>query len=141
MRYLKTFENHSNDSITENKFNESVDNLSSFYNEYKELCDHDDLGNHELWMEIGQLTLKHGLSKEDVKNILDNYDCSFDINRFLLSTYNSWETDLTAEIGETNYGRRTLLITHEGDNVRLTIRNDGKEVDIIVNKEQLKSHL
>lgn len=53
------------------------------------------MGNHELWTEIGQLTVEYEFSKEDVKNVLDNFDCSFDTHKFLEDTYQSWVGEKT----------------------------------------------
>lgn len=77
------------------KFNESnQDKLSKFHKEYEELCKDEDLGNHELWTEIGQLTLKYDLTKDDVLFILNNFNCKFDVNGFLKQTWSDWDDNL-----------------------------------------------
>lgn len=83
IKNIQTFEQHTNEN--------NSDELIRFYNEYKELCDRDDLGNHELWTEIGQLTLKHNLTKDDVLYVLNNFDCNFDIHNFLKQTWEDWD--------------------------------------------------
>jgi hypothetical protein len=85
------------------KFNENYTNKESkivnFYNDYinllKQSDDEDDeeenyLTDNEKLTEVGQLTLKYNLSKEDVKYILDNYDISLDIDKLLQYTYDNW---------------------------------------------------
>jgi hypothetical protein len=75
------------------KFNENnQDKLINFYEEYKKLCKEEDLGNHELWVEIGQLTLKYDLSKDDVLYILNNFNCKFDVFGFLKQTLEDWDS-------------------------------------------------
>jgi acid phosphatase class B len=77
------------------KFNESnQDKLSKFHKEYEELCKDEDLGNHELWTEIGQLTLKYDLTKDDVLFVLNNFNCKFDVNGFLKQTWSDWDDNL-----------------------------------------------
>jgi hypothetical protein len=77
------------------KFNEdNQDKLSIFHREYEELCSNDELGNHELWTEIGQLTLKYNLTKDDVLYVLNNFNCKFDINKLLKQTWSDWEDNL-----------------------------------------------
>lgn len=77
------------------KFNESnKENLSKFYKEYKKLCRDEDLSNYELWTEIGQLTLKYDLTKDDVLYILNNFNCDFDIYKSLQQTLEYWDDDL-----------------------------------------------
>lgn len=88
-----------------NKNNDEMSNmrLDSFYKDYKKIFDYneddfeqgDEPSNYELMMAVGQLTLEHDMTREDVKNILDNYDCRFDINHFLQSTYDEWVEDNT----------------------------------------------
>jgi len=79
------------------RFNESSNNkLDNFYKDYKELFNLEpgnEYTNHELWTEVGQLTLKHDMTKQDVKEILDNYDCNFDFYNFLQSTYEEWNEE------------------------------------------------
>lgn len=79
------------------RFNESINktNIDNYYRAYKawlteEPEEDNEPTNYERWMEVGQLTIKHHLSKEDVKYILDNYDTSFDWDGLLQSTYDKW---------------------------------------------------
>lgn len=44
----------------------------------------------DLYDSLGELCLKYDLTKEDVKFVLDNYDCEFDVDKLLQSTYDSW---------------------------------------------------
>jgi hypothetical protein len=75
------------------KLNENslADRLSNFYSEYRELCNIEDFDNIDLWTEIGQLTLKYKLTKSEVKHVLENFNCRFDINRFLEQTLKDWD--------------------------------------------------
>ena len=65
--------------------------FDNFYQEYKDLFEVEDYDNYEVLTEVGQLTLKYNLSKENVKEILSNYDTSFDTHNFLQSTYDDWD--------------------------------------------------
>lgn len=69
-------------------------NVKDFYKEYKKLFfDNNDYDNIELFQEIGELTIQHKLSKDDVKIILSGVDTSFDYSRFLQSTLDHWDDE------------------------------------------------
>ena len=85
------------------KFNEEVGDprevkLEDFYQQYKNIVDfnEDDFGqgeepsNVDLLSEIGDLCNDLDMSKSDVKWVLDNYDCSFDIDGLLQITHDEW---------------------------------------------------
>lgn len=67
--------------------------IQKFYKEYRELYedDYDNLSSYEVWMEVGQLTLKYELTSDDVKYILDNMDTSFDYANNLKDTLDNWD--------------------------------------------------
>jgi hypothetical protein len=85
------------------KFNEEIGNprevkLEDFYQQYKNIVDfnEDDFEQGEepsrvdLLSEIGDLCNELDMSKSDVKWVLDNYDCSFDIDGLLQITHDEW---------------------------------------------------
>ena len=85
------------------KFNEEIGDprevkLEDFYQQYKNIVDfnEDDFGQGEepsrvdLLSEIGDLCNELDMSKSDVKWVLDNYDCSFDIDGLLQITHDDW---------------------------------------------------
>lgn len=96
MKHLKKFNENIDDSkyTTWNEHSKCV----KFYNKYKSIVDFDESGyeqgdgptNGDLLSEIGDLCNKLNMTKEDVKFVLDNFNCSFDIDRLLQSTYNEW---------------------------------------------------
>lgn len=80
------------------KFNEANSKIDQFYTAYKSFIEQEDeegneFTNHERYEEVGQMTNEYGLSKEDVKVVLDTKDCSFDSDRLLQSTYDEWIDD------------------------------------------------
>jgi hypothetical protein len=94
-----------------NKFNEGAEsNIDLFYNEYKSLVDFnendyeegDEPSNADLLSEISDLTIKYNLSEDDVKNILDNMDISFDINNLLKIIYEDYFDEEESSDGRTN---------------------------------------
>jgi len=81
--------------MVQKTFNESnEDKLSKFHKEYEKLCNHEGLGNHELLVEIGQLTLEYDLTKDDVSYILNNFNCKFDTYDFLKCIWEDWDNNL-----------------------------------------------
>jgi len=100
------------------RFNESSNNkLDNFYKDYKELFNLEpgnEYTNHELWTEVGQLTLKHDMTKQDVKEILDNYDCNFDFYNFLQSTYEEWNEE------DETMGHDSILYNFQKENPSLS---------------------
>lgn len=70
------------------------DKLSKFHKEYEELYKDEDLGNYELWTEIGQLTLKYDLTKDDVLFVLNNFNCEFDAMMLLKQTWSDWDDNV-----------------------------------------------
>jgi hypothetical protein len=96
MKHLKRFNENIGDSkyTTWNAHSKCV----KFYNKYKSIVDFDESEykqgdeptNSDLLSEIGGLCNKLNMTKEDVKFVLDNFDCSFDGNKLLQSHYNLW---------------------------------------------------
>ncbi len=87
------------------KFNEEIGNskLLEFYNEYKNLF----VGEYDsvdLYDTIGDLCVQHYMTKQEVKQVLDTFDCSFDVDKLLKETYDNWtdgedwRSDLTRKI-------------------------------------------
>lgn len=83
------------------RFNEEIDDpqymkCQKFHQTYKSLVDFDESEqgyeptNMDLISDIGDLCNKLNMTKEDVKFVLDNFDCSFDTDKLLQSTYNEW---------------------------------------------------
>jgi hypothetical protein len=76
------------------RFNEEIDNskLLEFYNEYKNLF----VGEYDsgdLYDTIGDLCVQHYMTKQEVKQVLDTFDCSFDMDKLLKETYDNWIDD------------------------------------------------
>ncbi len=99
-------------------------NIINFYNEYKGLFsdpDDDDLDNIpskiDLYDEIGELTLKHNLSYEDVGYILNSLDTSFDTDGLLKSTYNTWVDENVSKTTNIDLKSRIEDLIHS--NIRL----------------------
>lgn len=94
------------------RFNEEIGDpryikCNNFYREYKNIVDFDESvpSRIDLLDEIGDLCNEFKMSKEDVKFVLDNFDCSFDIDGLLQSTYNEW----VDEQGNDNDSLRDLV--------------------------------
>jgi hypothetical protein len=88
------------------RFNEEIGNpklmkCNNFYKKYKNIVDfkEDDYEQGEeptktdLLSEIGDLCNELDMSKANVKWVLDNYDCSFDIDSLLKITHDEWVND------------------------------------------------
>jgi hypothetical protein len=76
------------------RFNEEIDNskLLEFYNEYKNLF----IGEYDsgdLYDTIGDLCVQHYMTQQEVKQVLDTFDCSFDVDKLLKETYDNWTDD------------------------------------------------
>jgi len=76
------------------RFNEEIDNskLLEFYNEYKNLF----VGEYDsgdLYDTIGDLCVQHYMTQQEVKQVLDTFDCSFDVDKLLKETYDNWTDD------------------------------------------------
>lgn len=81
-------------------FNEEIENSHKdvrshdFYVEYKSLFNNEDNefgdSNSDLLDEIGDLCNEHEIKRDDIKWILDNYDCSFDVDKLLKIVYDEW---------------------------------------------------
>lgn len=81
------------------RFNEHVSNhIDEFYGKYKDLLDFSeedfDQGEEpshiDLYDSLGELCLKYHLTREDAQFVIDNYDCSFDVDKLLQSTIDYW---------------------------------------------------
>jgi hypothetical protein len=96
--------------------------LIKFYLEYKKLFE-DNTGLAELWIDVGELTVKHDMTKEEVKYILDFYDTSFDFSQFLRGTYDNWaieedEDYIKLTLGQLESAMRLHDITNIDDKIR-----------------------
>lgn len=67
------------------------ENIQDFYIDYQKLMSQGE--DNDLYDELGELTLTHNLSKEDVGFIVNNYDTTFDMNDHLYTTYINWIDD------------------------------------------------
>ena len=85
------------------KFNEEIGNpqevkCNDFYEKYKSIVDfnEDDYeqgeepSKRDLLDEIGDLCNEMDMSQSDVKWVLDNLDCSFDVDGLLQIIYDNW---------------------------------------------------
>jgi hypothetical protein len=95
MKHLKGFnEEYDNSNPTWNTHSKCV----KFYKKYKSIVDFDESEyeqgdeptNGDLLSKIGVLCNKLNMTKEDVKFVLDNFNCSFDGNKLLQSHYTLW---------------------------------------------------
>ncbi len=85
MKYIEKF--NENDTV----WKSSKNMLESFYYDYKKLCQEDHLSNYDIFTEIGQLILNYNLTKYDILEVLNTFNCKFDINGFLQQTYDDWD--------------------------------------------------
>lgn len=85
------------------KFNEEVENpkLLEFYNEYKNLFK-GEYDSGDLYDTVGDLCVQHSMTQQEVKQVLDTFDCSFDVDKLLQATYDNW----VDEIDEIGYSGR-----------------------------------
>ena len=89
MKHLKKFNEQNNTQDTK---------CHDFYQEYKNIVDFneddydqgDEPSKVDQLSEIGDLCNKFNMSKDDIKYVLDNYDCSFDYDKLLQITYYEW---------------------------------------------------
>jgi hypothetical protein len=85
------------------KFNEGIGNTqklkcNDFYEKYKNIVDFDETNydqgyeptKNDLLSEIGDLCNEMDMTRSDVKWVLDNHDCSFDVDGLLQITYDEW---------------------------------------------------
>lgn len=85
------------------KFNEEMGDprfikCQSFYQKYKNIVDFDEdeyeqgdePSTTDLLSDIGDLCNQMKMERDDVKFVLDNFDCKFDIDRLLQITYDNW---------------------------------------------------
>jgi len=103
MKHIKIYEQFNLDDFSDEELFGNDDNyfpkenIEKYYYDYKELFNHtkydEEYGytNYELWTEVGQLTLKYNLTRDDVKWILDNKNTRFDSDKFLEDTYLHWD--------------------------------------------------
>ncbi len=90
MKHLKKFnEDNSNPLWVKcNRFYQGYKNTVDFdQNDYEE---GDEPSNRDLLSELGDLCNDLEMSKDDVKYVLDNFNCSFDIMRLLKIIYDEW---------------------------------------------------
>jgi len=89
MKFLKKF----NEEIGDPRFIK----CQLFYQKYKNIVDfdfdedeQDEPSTIDLLSEIGDLCNQMKMERDDVKFVLDNFDCKFDIYRLLQITYDNW---------------------------------------------------
>lgn len=90
MKHLKKFnEDNSNPLWVKcNRFYQGYKNTVDFdQNDYEE---GDEPSNRDLLSELGDLCNDLEMSKDDVKYVLDNFNCSFDSDKLLKITYDEW---------------------------------------------------
>lgn len=93
------------------RFNEEVGNpkLLDFYNEYKNLFE-GEYDSGDLYDTVGDLCVQHEMTRQEVRQILDTFDCSFDDDNLLEATYDNW-TDI--EIGASDGSDSKLYTRNE----------------------------
>lgn len=106
MRHIRKYNEKVNGYYNaKTRVNDSI--LDNFYNCYKNIFkvddqyynEYGDKDSSELLDEIGELTLKYDLDKSDVLFVLNNYDCSFDVDHLLSIVADEWvdESDNTRQ--------------------------------------------
>lgn len=112
------------------RFNEEIGNpkLLDFHKDYKKLFDYDEDDYEEgdepsrvdLFSMIGDLCVQHDMTQQEVRQVLDTFDCSFDVDELLEATYDNW----TDEIGtsDSNSDEYVLITHHEsGDEIHFSL--------------------
>lgn len=121
------------------RFNEGAGNpkLLDFYNEYKNLFK-GEYDSGDLYDTVGDLCVQHDMTKQEVRQVLDTFDCSFDIDELLEATYDHW----TDEIGDSKSGEYVLITHHEsGDEIHFSLVKYSlySEVEKVIGNDPTKA--
>lgn len=92
------------------RFNEEIGNpkLLDFHKDYKKLFDYDEDDYEEgdepsrvdLFSMIGDLCVQHDMTQQEVRQVLDTFDCSFDVDGLLEATYDNWTDEIGSSDGK-----------------------------------------
>jgi len=92
------------------RFNEEIGNpkLLDFHKDYKKLFDYDEDDYEEgdepsrvdLFSMIGDLCVQHDITQQEVRQVLDTFDCSFDVDGLLEATYDNWTDEIGSSDGK-----------------------------------------
>jgi len=100
MKHLKRFNEEIGDPQYDkcHKFHQVYKKLVKF--DEDEYLQGDEPSRIDLLSEIGDLCNRFNMTKEDVKFVLDNFDCAFDSDKLLQIIYDEWEDETETESGD-----------------------------------------